>query len=390
MKDSLRIGIDLCRYYRKNRGISVYTSYVLNSLLNENKHQFYLFHYPNLAPIDIPNKPNIKTIELVYPDNDKPMMKIIEEQVIYPIIHKKYKLDVFFHPQNHGLYSKQSGYVVTMHDILPLTQPEFAKILGLESAEKKKLSNERIMSIQNADCIITVSEFSKKEIINNIKVDPNKVKVIYEGVDKNKFYRKKLKSITAKKYNLPKKYILTIGAYSDHKNLYFLVDAFKKSNVFLAGYELVLAGPSNNEVFKSNKENLINYIDSLGMNDYIKTLGTIDDNDLAEVYSGAEIFTICSKYEGFGFPPLEAMACGTPVLASYSTAIPEICGEAALYANPNSVEDYANKINLLIKNKKLQNELTKKGFINIEKYNWNDCAEKTIEILELIGRSNIS
>lgn len=165
---------------------------------------------------------------------------------------------------------------------------------------------------------------------------------------------------------LPEKYLLYVGNFYPHKNLKRLISAFKKiSREINSNYSLVLVG--GNEYFETGN---------------IIITGKIDDNRLNNLYRDAELYVFPSLYEGFGFTPLEAMKRGTAVVASNASCLPEILGGAALYFNPLSIKDIAEKIKKVLLDGPLKNSLTKQGIERAKNYNWRKTAEETLKIYE--------
>lgn len=219
--------------------------------------------------------------------------------------------------------------------------------------------------------IITVSTFSKKELIKYCKVNESKVKVIYEG--KEHFLIKNRDSEILNKYKLvPKSYILAVSSLNPNKNFKAVINAFKKLES--EKIKFVIAGGTNPRIF-NNKLDLSFYKN-------VVHVGYISDEELKELYENAFCFIYPSFYEGFGLPPLEAMACGCPVIVSNAASLPEVCGDAALYVDPYSPEDIAEKIKLLLSDDKLREELRRKGLERAKMFSWEKCVEETIKVIE--------
>lgn len=217
-------------------------------------------------------------------------------------------------------------------------------------------------AIKKSDKVLTISEFSKSEIMHYTKAGKKEIKVIYCGLDvdevKHLINPARFSEVKIK-YNLPDKYILYIGSLRPHKNLSLALQAFinwrKKSD---KDVKLVILGLSLNE-FKSDRiyskfNNEINFV----------IPGYVMGSDLPLIYNKAECLIFPSFYEGFGLPPLEAMICGCPVISSNAASLPEICNDAVLYFNPHNAEELEEKIEMIIGNLTLRNELVGKGFKN--------------------------
>ena len=250
--------------------------------------------------------------------------------------------------------------IITIHDLAFLRHPEwFSKKFYLFY---KFLIPE---IIRKAKKIITVSNFSKTEIINLLKIPSQKVEVIYNGVSKKFFYNPLIK-----KENI----ILAVSSLDPRKNFKNLILAFKKLK--LKNYKLLIVG-SKNKIFSNQAiEQLIKETPN------IEFTGYVSDEELVNLYQRAKLFVYPSLYEGFGLPPLEAMACGTPVVVSNVASLPEVCGDAAYYVNPYDVNDIARGIEAVLKDENLQKELILKGLERVKLFSWEESAKKVMKIIE--------
>jgi glycosyltransferase involved in cell wall biosynthesis len=217
--------------------------------------------------------------------------------------------------------------------------------------------------------VITVSEFSKKSIVNYTEIPENKVEVVYNGLTQV-FLGANLISCKHSAGD----FILAVSSVDPRKNLISLVKAFKKANI--NKLKLVIVG-SESKVFAS-----VGLKQEIELCPSIIFTGYLPDDELASLYKKAFMFVYPSLYEGFGIPPLEAMASGTATIVSDTAALPEICGDASLYVNPMDVDDITNKIKLLAIDGALRQKLIIKGYKQIEKYSWEKSAEKIAALLK--------
>lgn len=274
------------------------------------------------------------------------------------------------------VFSFKDNSITAIHDIGCWDCPE--------TMDKKSKWYFRISykaALKKCQKIITVSEFSKKRIIDKLKCDSKKIDVIYDGVDavfKDRKYTNKEKEELDKKYSLPKSYMLSLSTLEPRKNLKLLIYAyqelFKERKIKLP---LVLAGRLGWKM-----EGFLDDIDK-DVKDNIIFTGFVENNDLPYIYRKSKLFIFPSKYEGFGIPPLEAMACDVPVISSDAASMPEILGDAAIYFNNNNLSDLKNKI---VSAKEMKSEETesykKRGIKQAEKYSWKKEAYKLKDILE--------
>lgn len=277
---------------------------------------------------------------------------VLWEQIDLPVFLNKSKNPLLINLCNAAplFYNNQ---VITIHDVAFIVNPAwfnkkfvlFYKFLIPRIAKKSK-------------AIFTVSNFSKQEIIKYIKIEAEKIKVVYNSVScfpgqgqaENKYGR----------------YILSVGSIDKRKNISTLIEGF--NIVKDVDLKLLIAGDVNS-VF-NNKKN----INLKKKNERVSFLGRVSDAELSNLYLNALIFIYPSLYEGFGLPPLEAMYYNCPAIVSDIESLIEICNDASLYIDPNNPEDIARKIELLANDEFLRNELIKKGKQNIEKYSWEKSA----------------
>lgn len=226
---------------------------------------------------------------------------------------------------------------------------------------------------KNSKLIFTLSEFSKNDLFNELKINKDKTKIIHCSFSENF----KFLNISREKI------ILSVASLQPYKNLEGLIKAFiflKNKNKFF-DYKLVLVGGYNKNVFA--KTNLFEL--SKNRDDIVFT-GYLSDEKLVEYYNKACLFVFPSFFEGFGIPPLEAMACGCPCVVSNAASLPEVCGDAAYYVNPYDVEDIARGIERVLTDENLRQDLIRKGFENIKRFSWQDSARKIIKIIKSENR----
>ncbi|QNF34992.1 glycosyltransferase family 4 protein [Adhaeribacter swui] len=240
-------------------------------------------------------------------------------------------------------------------------------------------------ALQLSDKIITVSEFSKKEIQKYFPAFTRHIYTIPLGVDKNQFhlFSEMEQNRILIKYNLPDYYILYVGNVKPHKNLQVLIKAFallKKEEKF-KNYKLVIVGKK--EGFITGDNNISNLIDALHIFPDIIFTGFVAQPDLPILYAQAKLFVFPSLYEGFGLPPLEAMACGCPVIAANAASLPEIYKDAALFFNPDDALELNNTMMKLLYNVELRQHMIEKGLQLAAEHNWDKTAETLLNIINL-------
>ena len=380
------IGIDTRLYGTKHGGIGRYIKELILNLLKIDRENQYVF--------------------FVYNDKDKEAIKCdlqkclsdkisfitsqfrwysIKEQIMMPTVIKKTGIDLMHFPHFNVPMSYNDPYVSTIHDLIIHHFPdERATTLPLWLYRLKLIGYKKVIkrAVKNARVIIAPSEFTKNDILKFYKIEAAKIKIVHEGVDlKSKCQMSNVKSNPNVKCQNLNNYLLYVGSVYPHKNLEKLVDAFViLRNKYKVDVKLVLVGKIDyfyNQLQKYiiSKYPNINYLIS-----NIVFYGYADDSELAQLYKNAKLFVFPSLYEGFGLPPLEAMSFGTPVAASNLSSIPEVCGDAAVYFDPNDIDEIVEKIYPVIASEAKQSLLRQKGFDQIKKYSWTKMAQETLQI----------
>lgn len=270
---------------------------------------------------------------------------------------------------------KAKKTVTTVHDFSFHVQPAWHPKERLKYYQKNFWGNASV-----SDWIITGSNFTKQEIITYMNFPEEKITVIYHGVDHNlyKKYNENIIQETKNKFNLNNDFLLFVGSIEPRKNLLTLLKAYHiLSNDIKKNYPLVLIGFKGWE----NKE-IMQEIEA--EKEHIKYLGYLSNKELAHVYNLATLFIYPSLYEGFGIPPLEAMACGTAVIASNVASLPEACGDAAEYINPNDSNDIAEKIVDLLTNNTKRKALVKKGFEHAKDFSWDKASKAHMKVFQKV------
>lgn len=307
-----------------------------------------------------------------------------KEQIIFPWILYRAKLDLmhFTHFNSPILYIKKS--LVTIHDITPYFFPGHKMKSWLRRTAFRLVF---ASGVHKAQHIIAVSKSTKQDIVRYFKINPEKVTVIYEGAEVQFCVIANEQKINAlrTKYNLHKPFLFYTGVWRNHKNLVGLMQAFALvRSKFHLDIELVLGGkedPYYPEVRQTWEK--------LGLNEHIRPVGFIPQAELPLFYNAARAFVIPSFYEGFGLIGLEAMQCGTPVISSCTTSLPEIFGPAATYFDPHDPATMAEKIALVFSDENLYNNLRNAGFTQAKKYSWQEMGKSTAKIYkQLINGHN--
>jgi len=439
------IGIDARFYGPIGKGLGRYTQEIVDNIIKLDQANHYVIflrqeNYNDFVGTD-------KRIKKVLADIEWYGLK---EQLIFPWLIWRERLDLMHFPHFNVPIFCPTKFIVTIHDLILIKFPTLrATTLGPWFYKIKKLAYKIVitMAVRRAKRIIAVSNFTKNDIIQQFKIKPAKIIVTYEGVKdltlhpaftppmtggarqagqatllpesydgvKNrkgeqnplnpplpKGQSQKQDEILAK-YNIKKPYLLYVGNAYPHKNLKGLIKIFQQLIIQISGgstsnlevepppnpdIQLVLVGKE--DYFYTRLKSYAKSLDLWQENVSSPVIfpGYISDDNLAVLYRKALLYVFPSFYEGFGLPSLEAMANGCPVVSSNQTSLPEILGQAAIYFDPNNEDEMLKQIQNLINNKNLRQELVSRGYEQIKKYSWLECAKKTLEIYHQILRQN--
>jgi glycosyltransferase involved in cell wall biosynthesis len=288
-----------------------------------------------------------------------------------------FPIDLFHNTVNGiGLPRSLKGVkVITLHDLIPYIMPETVDRPHLDYTLKHTP-----YILENVSHIITVSQYSKSDIQRYFGIDDDKITVTHLAADPifMPMDRDNAKRVISNKYGVDKKYVLYLGGFSKRKNIERLIKAFRK--VIIEKKEVInlLILGEHSRSFKA----LWKLTDELELCDYVKFLNFVPTADLPYFYNGAEVFAYPSLYEGFGLPPLEAMQCGTPVITSNVSSIPEIVGDACLLADPYSVDSISELMFTLLTDRDEWQKFSLLGIEKAKEYSWQKTAVETYRVYE--------
>ncbi|HUT95977.1 MAG TPA: glycosyltransferase family 1 protein [Candidatus Paceibacterota bacterium] len=397
----MTIGIDIRILAKGTRtGVEDYTINLLSHLLPIDKFKYRLFYNglkkPNLNYSWIKSS-NIKIKKFRIPNR---IFDLFLRFLKFPKIDKILgKVDVFLSP--HFLLtpvSKKVKTIIIFYDLSFIRFPEFfslPKLLWHKFIYPRKQA-------QKADLIIAISESTKEDLINLYKIEPEKIKVIYPGIDEkfiNLQMDNKRLSEVKNKYQLSDKFILYFGTIEPRKNILAALKAFEEIKKMKDGKILEIDWQGFEGIVKNQKERTFNFSElklviagtkgwlcdeifeavknSEFKNDIIFT-GFIDEEDKSYLYNLAEVFVYPSFFEGFGLPPLEAMACGTPTIVSNKSSLSEVVGNAAIMIDPQNIDELVFAIKEVLGSQELNNYLRKQGIERAKQFNWDNAAKKVI------------
>jgi glycosyltransferase involved in cell wall biosynthesis len=282
------------------------------------------------------------------------------------------KIDIF-HATSIAPPWCNANLVLTVHDLGFIRQAKF-----YPQWVRRRLDMLISGGIKRAKKIIAVSEYTKQDIMRHYGVKDGAITVIHEGVNEQyKFMdNARLASLTLKRHNIPDHYLLYVGRFHAGKNLIRLLQAYaavKKTGDI--GHKLVLVG---RELFDAGP--IYREISNLGLEHDVLFPGYVAEEDLPYIYTCAAAFVYPSLFEGFGLPPLEAMACGTPVVSSSAASLTEVVGNAGLLFDPYNLEELTENLYAVLTNESLRDDLKRRGFEHVRQFSWEHAAMSTLTV----------
>jgi alpha-1,3-rhamnosyl/mannosyltransferase len=365
----VRIGID-GRYIADHfPGIGRYT-YNLATKLPElaPDTDFVLFHNPRLLntrydPERLALNPNLRLIPVDVPTRS------LKEQHQLRSLTKALSLDLLHSPYYAMPYWPHCPSVVTMYDLIPMIYPQHLPHRWTSWVFRATAS----LATRRASQIIAISESTRRDLVRFFGASENKITVTHLAADeKFRPLDSQQRGNTLRTFGLPERYILYLGINKPHKNLAFLLQVFRELRTEA---KLVLAGKEDPRYLQVREETR-----RLGLGDSVVFLGDVLESDLPMIYNGAEVFVFPSLYEGFGLPVLEAMACGTPVVCSNTSSLPEIVGDAAICLHPQDRGAWVAALTEVLKNQQLRAELQAKGLARAAEFSWQKAARETMAV----------
>jgi len=372
----LNIGV-MARHFGDKGGITVYSRNILRNIFKIDKFNQYFIFFPNESYLGWYKEfSNVEEIVIGY--NNNAFDKLIWDQYRILKCLKKFNIDVLFNPKLAVPLFARCKTIFVMHGMEQFAADEL--FLWWDRLYFKIAMR---LFCKKADAIPVMTETGRNDLKKYLTVQDFKIHVIPEAYkdycivieDDNELTRVK------KKFRLPEDFYLFIGGITPLKNLPTLLRAFKEIKNRGSNYKLALGGFKR---FKFERE--LKLINKLELEEHTIELGFVEDNDLAGLYNLASCFILPSFYEGFGIPILEAQACGCPVIISERGAMREVAGEGgALYFNPDSYLELADRMENIIEDKKVRECLIESGFENVKKFSWGNTALKMVKLFEKLA-----
>lgn len=367
----IRIGIDARFYGPIGKGLGRYTQEVVDRVIVLNPEFEYVIF---LGPENFDNFQSS--------NNNYRKVRIDirwyswQEQLLLPFYFYRENLDLLHFTHFNVPIFYRRPFVVTIHDLILTKFPSLkATLLKPWMYRLKNLAYRLVIkqAVRHAKKIIAVSRFTADDLVKKFKISPRKIEIIYEGVAEEFLQASKADSKVLLKYGFKDPFLLYVGNAYPHKNLEGLIKVFTKFKSLHTDSKVSLVLVGKEDYFYSQ---LKKFTASLSVKD-LYFPGYVPDNDLAIFFSSALAYVFPSFYEGFGLPPLEAMARSCPVLSSKEGSLPEVLGEAAFYFDPYSQDDFLEKLERITSDQKLRESLCLAGPVRAKYFSWFECALQT-------------
>ncbi len=268
---------------------------------------------------------------------------------------------------------RKNPFVVTVHDVV-----RFYLRFDPETIRERIWLKLDIMGIKRASHIIAVSQHTKNDLIKYMKIPESRITVIYNGVDRGVY-----KPYDVKLRLLDKPYVLCIGSERPRKNLGRLFEAFAVLKKDFPDLKLLKVGPVGR--YDKYHKDSVKRLSRLGITRDVAFVDYVSEYDLVSYYCSAVLLAYPSLYEGFGLPPLEAMACGCPVVTSSASSLPEVVGDAGILVDPYNVQALAQAMRRVLSDSRLRDDMVRKGLEQSEKFSWEKAAEQTQEVYRKVA-----
>lgn len=377
----MRIGVNLL-YLRPSRvgGSEVYIRELIKHLGMIGRSQLVVF-----CSMEVARTMETQSPVRVVPVTARPFSqlgRLLDENFTLRKALRLHPVDVLFSPANFGapLLGTRTPQVITVHDLQHL---RFKSNFSL--AQRLFRSIMFRLSFMSAKHVISISEFTRKDILQSYGVSPDKVSVVLEGVDHKFQPSTHLLTEVRERFDLGTRFFYYPAAMAAHKNHLRLLDAFSmvKDRVG-ADLQLVFTG-AKTALYESVEQR----VHDLGLDHSVKHLGFVNREEVFALMTLASALLFPSDFEGFGLPLLEAMHCGTPVIASDQASIPEVTGDAAILLNPRDTEGWARAMQEILENQVLRAQLVERGYTNVGRFSWERCADQTLEVFrKCMGGTN--
>lgn len=356
----------------RRAGISNYSEEIIRALGTidrRNRYSVYTTRGLDLHQLNLPSNFKVKP-NLFHTIN--PRVRIPWEHLVAPLLLRATKADIY-----HGMHVAMPLFcpvpaVVTVHDLAPMSFPQ-----TFRGYNRTYLNWSARVTGRNAKHILAVSEFTKRELMRLLDVPAERITVTPNACDE-RFKPASPAEIAQfrSRVGLPEHFILFVGTLEPRKNLPNLLEAFAK--IATRTDAPLIIGGGKGWMY----DRIFSRLEELNLKDRVHFPGFLASEDLPLWYAAASVFVFPSRWEGFGIPPLEAMACGTPVVSSNRSSLPEVVGDASLMVDPEDIDGMGEAILRILNDKDLAQELRERGLQQAKRFSWKTSAERTLKVYE--------
>jgi glycosyltransferase involved in cell wall biosynthesis len=384
----MRIGFDASVLGSGTRytGTGQYAVKLLEHLPMASRDDELLIYTVEGSGAPIPQAPNVRE-RTMKPIPFGKLSALATHLLSFPRIMRRDNLDVLHVPAVHTRpslppvpRSAPCPKVVTLHDLIPITF--YGRLGDAMPWRMRRYYKWNLAAAARADHIITVSATSREEIIKNLDVPPDRLTAIHNGIDLDAWSQARNQDTSP--YRGARPYVLFGGSYEPRKNVRGLLDAYELAVDMGLTHDLVMVVDAGS----GYESDIRRHAATLNSRNSLHFLSGLEDAELISLYQGADAFVFPSLSEGFGFPPLQAMACGVPVVASDLPVLREVLGEAAVFVDPHDSNAIAEAMNTVVSDGQLADRLVGAGRTQAAKYSWDEAARRTVEALRAVGEGS--
>jgi glycosyltransferase involved in cell wall biosynthesis len=371
----MHICLDVSPTAQKHAGLGRYAGEIARALAQYKSQLALSLFYNREGEAELPDYLRHVPYRTVKMGNKPWRMRLLLSQMIHWPMDKVFGAVDIFHATNHLLaHFGRARTVYTLHDLIFLRYPEYHLPYN-----RWYLTFSMPRYLRAADVVVTPSEWTKRDAIHYYGLPESKIKVIYEAPAPTFQPVTDVASLNyiRQKYHLPENFILHVGTIEPRKNLIRLLEAFQLVLADWPNLKLVLIGKKG-----WLYESFFQRLQTLGLQECVIFPGFVDEADLPAFYQLAEIFVFPSLYEGFGLPPLEAMACGAPVISSNSSSLPEVVGNAGLLIDPTDTTALSQALNRVLTDSELRVDLGRRGLVQAQKFSWQKAVDELEEVYQ--------
>jgi glycosyltransferase involved in cell wall biosynthesis len=374
----MRIAFDYTAAIRQGAGIGSYVRNLFAAMLAQDTETRYTLLTAGRATEEhpFPEAENVRGRSILIPDRYLNILWYRWRTPLPPPTLLTGPVDIYHNPDfTLPPLSRRVRRVVTIHDLAFIEHPEYA--VPSLAAYLNKVVPEAVAA---ADVVATVSHEVGRTLVKHFQTPPEKLTVIPNGV--SPYFRRitdpVLLGATQHKYNLKTPLVFAVGTLQPRKNHLGLIKAFYKAQQRKNGPAMLAIAGEQGWLYEETKQ----LVSDLKLDKKVRFLGRVTDHELVTLYSMATLFAFPSFFEGFGVPPIEAMACGAPVITSNVSALPEVAEGAALLVDPHDIDALADAIIRLTEDENLRMELRQKGYERVQHYTWARSAQKMLNVYQ--------